>query len=127
MVRILIAEDDALQALALKQFLERSGHEVVGTAVSGAQAVRRAESSRPQVVLMDIKLRGSGSGIEAAAEIRSRLGIPHLFITAYADEQTLRRAWATRPLGYIAKPYTPRAIERALDAAGFGPHLPCRR
>lgn len=127
MVRILIAEDDALQALALKQLLERSGYEVVGTAVSSAQTVRQADSTHPQVVLMDINLRGSGSGIEAAVEIRSRLGIPHLFISAYADEKTLDRAWATRPIGYITRPYTPWTIERALDAAGFGPPLHCRR
>lgn len=118
MARILIVEDDALQALALEHYLEESGHKVVGSASSAEQAIRRAGDLRPELVLIDINLRGTGNGIEAAAEIRTRFGIPHLFVSAYSDEATRKRAEATKPLGYVMKPYSPREVARAVRWAG---------
>lgn len=125
MIRVLIVEDDALQALALEHHLEGCGYDVVGTARSVEHAMRQAKRLRPDLVLMDISLRGAGDGIEAAVELKSRLGIPHVFISAYSDGKLIERARSTAPLGYITKPYTPEEVERAL--APLVPRLQARR
>ncbi|WP_162912911.1 response regulator [Rhodospirillaceae bacterium SYSU D60014] len=125
MIRILIVEDDALQALALEHHLEGRGYEVVGTARSARQAIQLAKCLHPDLVLMDINLRRAGDGIEAAVELKSTLGIPHVFISAYSDRKLIERAQSTDPLGYITKPYTPEEVECAL--ARLVPQLQARR
>src|SRR4051794_21141876 len=87
-LRILIVEDDKMQALALEDRLVELGHSVVGIAASAPDAIAAAERQDPNLVLMDLRLADGTNGIEAAGEIRKRLGVPSIFVTAYADVQT---------------------------------------
>jgi DNA-binding response OmpR family regulator len=102
---ILIVEDEGLIALDLKRELEAVGYTVVMIADNGDEALQSAELLRPSLVLMDIRLRGALDGIETADQIRRRFHIPVMFVTAYADPETLLRARITGPFGYIVKPF----------------------
>jgi two-component system, response regulator PdtaR len=115
--RVLVVEDDAIAAMDLEETLEKLGYAVCGLAATASQAVRTAEAERPDLVLMDIRLADGSNGIDAAAEIRERLGIPSLSVTAHDDPATLRRADAARPLGYVRKPYSDADIYTALRRA----------
>ena len=87
--RILIVEDEFIVAADLEAKLTKLGHQVVGTAASGDEALSLAEEHRPHIVLMDIRLDGRLDGVEAASEIRNRYHIPVIFLTAHADRATL--------------------------------------
>lgn len=117
--RILIAEDARIVALDIQNRLEDWGYAVPAVVSSGEEVIRQAAKTRPDLVLMDIKLKGKMDGIEAAAYLKAHLGIPVIYLTAYVDQDTLRRAMDTEPLGYVTKPYEERelgaAIERALS------------
>jgi len=115
--RILVVEDGSIVALELRERLQSLGYAVAGIVSYGEDAVRRAEEARPDLVLMDIRLKGEMDGIEAAEEIRARLGIPVIYLTAYADEDTLRRARVTEPYGYIIKPFQEAALHTAIEVA----------
>ena len=115
--RILVVEDEALSALYLCDVLFGFGHDVVGTADTAPAAVAAAAKHRPDLVLMDINLAGGSDGIEAATEIRNRLGIPSIFVTAYSDQTTRERARTAQPLDYLIKPVGVVAIRQALQRA----------
>jgi PAS domain S-box-containing protein len=117
MVRILVVEDDNIVALELRERLQGLGYTVAGVASYGEEAVEKAESLQPDLVLMDIRLRGAMDGTEAAEQIRTRLELPVLYLTAYADEDTLRRAKVTGPYGYIIKPFDETALRTAIEVA----------
>jgi two-component system cell cycle sensor histidine kinase/response regulator CckA len=112
---ILVVEDDNIVVMELQDRLESLGYTIVGTAASGTAAIDLAGETRPDLVLMDIRLRGAMDGIEAAAEIWERFDIPVIYLTAYADEATLERAKATEPYGYIIKPFQPRELITAIE------------
>ena len=118
--RILVVEDEALVAMATSQLLEDAGYEVVGMAADKAQAVRLAEQEQPDLVLMDIRLRGGDDGVETAAQIRARFGLRILYVSAHGDSATLSRAAKTEPAGFVGKPHTTdellSAVGRALAA-----------
>lgn len=118
--RILVVEDEALVAMATSQLLEDAGYEVVGMAADTAQALRLAEEQRPELVLMDIRLRGGDDGVDTALEIRRRVGSRILYVSAHGDAATLARAAKTDPAGFVGKPHTTRellnAVERALGS-----------
>jgi CheY-like chemotaxis protein len=118
--RILIVEDEALVAMATSQLLEDAGYEVVGMAADTAQAIRLAERERPDLVLMDIRLRGGDDGVETAAQIRQHFSLRILYVSAHGDSATLARAAKTDPVGFVGKPHTTdellNAIGRALGA-----------
>jgi two-component system, response regulator PdtaR len=116
-LRVLIVEDEFFISLHTKQLLLALGHRVVGIAVSADQAINFAEQQRPDVVLMDIRLVGSRDGIEAADEIRTRLGIGSIFVTANTDPQTRQRALASQPLGFLEKPLTEQRLKLGLSNA----------
>ena len=116
-LRVLIVEDEFFISLHTKQLLQVLGHVVVGIAVSADQAIHFAEQDRPDVVLMDIRLNGSRDGIEAADEIRKRLGIGSIFLTANTDPQTRQRALASQPLGFLEKPLTEQRLKLGLSKA----------
>jgi len=116
--RILIVEDEILVALDTRGMLESQGYVVVGIAVSAEQALNAAARERPDLILMDIRLEGSGDGIEVAKKIRANFGIPSLFITANEDATTRERAAAAKPLGFLAKPINEDKLLRALNALG---------
>jgi two-component system, OmpR family, phosphate regulon sensor histidine kinase PhoR len=115
--KILIVEDEAIVALHEEENLKNMGYTVVGKASSGEEAIRKAEETQPDLVLMDIVLKGEMDGIEAAGQIHARLDIPVIFVTAYGDEKTLQRAKLTEPFGYILKPFRERDLHVAIGIA----------
>ncbi len=112
---VLIVEDERIVAKDMKHTLERMGYAVAATASAGAQAVKMAGELSPDLVLMDIILEGDMDGIEAAEEIRSRFRIPVVYVTAYSDEQSVARAKATEPYGYIVKPFTKETLATTIE------------
>jgi CheY-like chemotaxis protein len=116
-VRILIVEDEAIPAMLLEEMVEDLGFIVCGKAVSGPGAVMAAEDYRPDLILMDIRLAQGTDGIKAAVEIRQRLDIPSLFMSAFSDKATMARAQVARPVGFVGKPYDETRLKVALDAA----------
>ncbi len=105
--RIEIVEDEAVIAMEMAQRLRDFGYDVVGTAASGDQALALATESRPDLIMMDIQIKGNSDGIETARRIRERFDVPILFMTAYGDEATVGRAMDSAPYGYLIKPYRP--------------------
>ena len=115
--QILIVEDDAVIAMELEERLKGLGYAVCGVTAYGKEAVSEAARLQPDLVLMDIRLRGAMDGIEAAAQIGARFDIPILYLTAYTDEQTLERAKLTEPFGYVLKPFEERRLHTAVEMA----------
>jgi PAS domain S-box-containing protein len=117
MTNILIVEDESIVAWDIKETLEKLGHQVVDLVVSGAEAIRAATTSHPDLVLMDIRLAGEIDGITAGAEIYERLNIPVVYLTAHADERTLDRATQSNPFGYIIKPFRSQTLQSTIQIA----------
>jgi len=115
--RILIVDDEIMIAKELETLLIRFGYEVAGIATSGLEAIALNVKLKPDLVLMDILLKGDMDGIEAAEEIRQRWPIPIIFLTAYTDAATLRRAQVTEPFGYVVKPFTERDLRINIEEA----------
>ena len=115
--RILVVEDEAVVALDVQGRLRRLGYEVVGTASSYASALSQAAAARPDLVLMDIALRDGPDGIAAAERLRAELGVPVVFLTAFADAETLDRAKRVSPHGYIVKPFDGRDLRATIEIA----------
>ncbi|MBG1245636.1 hybrid sensor histidine kinase/response regulator [Nostoc sp. NZL] len=109
--KILVVEDEAIVAKDLQHRLIKFGYTVPAIASSGEEAINKAVEICPDIVLMDIKLKGSMDGIEAAQEIYKRLDIPVIYLTAYADEKTLERAKITEPFGYLLKPFKEKELQ----------------
>ena len=115
--RILIVEDERIVALDLKQTLIALGYHVVGMAASKEDAVRLTMSYQPHLILMDINLGPGGDGIVAAQEVCRFADVPVVFLTAYADNETLRRASAIAPYGYLVKPVQQRELNAVVQMA----------
>jgi diguanylate cyclase (GGDEF)-like protein/PAS domain S-box-containing protein len=108
--RILIVEDESVVSLDIRMQLEKMGYAVIGAVATGEQAVDVALRDLPDLVLMDIKLKGEMDGIQAASIIRESIDIPVIFLTAFADEKTLSRAKVSGPFGYALKPLDQREL-----------------
>jgi PAS domain S-box-containing protein len=115
--RILLVEDEPLLAKGVQKLLTRYGYQVLGPVVNGEDAIRHAEDSAPDLVLMDIALSGSMDGIQAAEKIRSVRDIPVIYLTASSDESTLERAKVTEPHGYVLKPFSERELYVTVETA----------
>src|SRR5689334_1283273 len=115
--RILVVEDESIVALDIQDSLESLGYEVPTTVASGEEAIQQAGVLRPDLVLMDIQLRGRMDGVEAADQIRQRFGIPVVYLTANADHPTVQRAKVTEPFGYVIKPFEERELHTAIEVA----------
>lgn len=115
--RILIVEDDNIVQLHLRVLLQELGYVVSGVASSAEEALASAAASPPDVVLMDVRLRGERDGIEAARELRTRFDSALVFLTAYADEETVDRALSVGAQGYIVKPFSKPQLRAALSTA----------
>jgi len=109
-VRILLVEDEVIVATAIKETLEQIGYCVPAIEVSGEEAVKMAGELLPDLVLMDIKLKGKMDGIAAAEQIRNEVDIPIVYLTAYGDEETMKQARVTEPYGYVLKPVETREL-----------------
>jgi two-component system cell cycle sensor histidine kinase/response regulator CckA len=103
--KILIVEDEGIIAIDLKRKLEQASYTVTGIAADAEEAFAELDRELPDLVLMDIRLRGGDDGIETAGKIRRKLHLPVIFVTSHADDETLQRARVTEPLGYIVKPF----------------------
>jgi serine phosphatase RsbU (regulator of sigma subunit) len=115
--RILIVEDEILVARELEARLKAMGYAVEGIAASAEEAFQMADEIRPDLVLMDIVLRGSEDGIVAANRIRAHSGVPTIYVTAYCDDSTLERAKESDPYGYIIKPFAESELRATLEIA----------
>lgn len=115
--RVLVIEDEAVVAIDVCHRLRRLGYVVAGQADTGEEALRLAGELAPDLMLMDIMLAGQMDGIDAAAAIRDRYGVPVVFLTAHSDRATLRRAGAAGPYGYLIKPFEERELQSALEIA----------
>jgi CheY-like chemotaxis protein len=115
--KILVVEDQNIVALNIRNKLKNLGYTVPGTASTGEEAIRKAELTNADLVLMDIMLKGDMDGIEAAREIKSRFKIPVLYLTAYTDDETLERAKMTEPAGYISKPFKEEDLHSNIEMA----------
>jgi two-component system, response regulator PdtaR len=113
--RILIVEDEMFVAMDIELVVEKAGHQVVGFAGTADRAVALADELHPDLVLMDIRLRGERDGVDAAIEIRQRFDIPSLIISAFSDAPTRERAGPARVLGFISKPFDRALLEIALN------------
>jgi len=114
---ILVVEDDVVIRRNLLDHLKNLGYTVGETASSGREAVKKAEELSPSLILMDIRLDGDMDGIDAARHIHSRLDIPVVYLTAYADAETIERAEATEPYGYLMKPFNITEIHSTIKIA----------
>lgn len=113
--KILVVEDEIIVARTIASQLHQLGYTVTGTASSGKAAIGKALETKPELVLMDIILKGEMDGITTASYIRKQLDIPIIFLTAYGDEQTLERAKITKPFGYVIKPFTIKDLRIAIE------------
>ncbi|MDR3415559.1 MAG: PAS domain S-box protein [Nevskia sp.] len=114
---ILIVEDEAVIALDLREKLEELGYTVVGQADTGEKALRLAREKKPDLVLMDIRIKGTVDGIDTATVIHRDLRIPVVFMTSFSDGETVRRAALASPYGYLTKPYKIKDLRAALKVA----------
>ncbi|HDZ11506.1 MAG TPA: response regulator, partial [Bacteroidetes bacterium] len=113
--KILIVEDERIVAEDIRQTILNIGHDVSAIVSSGEDAVAAVEKMAPDLVLMDIVLKGKMDGIEAAKYIRKSFEIPVVYLTAYSDEKTLKRAKKTEPFGYIMKPYHEQDLKTTIE------------
>lgn len=114
---ILVVEDEGIVAQEIKSRLEKSGYFVGAVAHDGKSAVARAGELRPDLVLMDIRLKGNMDGIDAAGRIQAQYNLPVVYLTAYTDSATLARAKVMEPFGYVVKPFETRSLVAAIEIA----------
>jgi diguanylate cyclase (GGDEF)-like protein/PAS domain S-box-containing protein len=114
---ILIIEDEHIVAMDIQNTLERNGYQVAGHADRGEDAIKKAEELHPDLILMDISLKGEMDGIEAATQIRARFDLPIIFLTALADQSTTKRARLAEPYGYLLKPFDERELVILIEMA----------
>jgi PAS domain S-box-containing protein len=115
-VKILLVEDESIEALDIKHTLESFGYEVPYVASTGKEAVDKALEIMPDLILMDVILKGNQDGIDAAYQIKN-LNIPLIYLTAHSEESTIERAKLTEPYGYIIKPYDSNELKYAIELA----------
>jgi len=115
--RILIVEDENIVALDIEMRLTSLGYQVVETAATGEVAIRHALELQPDLILMDINLRGEMDGVDTAHEIQKHQNIPIVFLTAYADDATFQHAVTSKPFGYVLKPFDERELQMNIEVA----------
>ncbi|MEG4048513.1 ATP-binding protein [Microcoleus sp. Pol17_C1] len=116
-IQILVVEDEVIVAQDIAGRLKKLGYGVTATVSSGEEAIQKAVENPPDLVLMDIVLKGDMDGVTAAEKIKTNKNVPTVFLTAYADDQTLQRAKLTDPFGYIIKPFQQNDLRVAIEIA----------
>ncbi len=114
--KILIVEDELLVAISTQSLLRSLDYEVTGIADTGKDAVRLAQTTSPDLILMDLRLRGPLDGIATAKEIQRSLSIPIVFVTGFGNEDVRRRGHAIGSFAYLSKPYSPEMLQGAICA-----------
>jgi PAS domain S-box-containing protein len=115
--RIMVVEDEAVISMEIQERLTKMGHSICGTAASGEEAVSTATAKRPDLILMDVHLRGEVDGVQTAQQIRDRIEVPVIYLTAFADDRTVERARLTEPFGYLIKPFSEKELYAAIETA----------
>lgn len=115
--KIMIVEDEAIIAKDIQNRLKKLGYAVVGVVSSGEEAIHKAAETFPDLILMDIHLKGNIDGVEAARQIRNHLNVPIIYLTAYADDSTLERAKVTEASSYLLKPFKERELYTNIEIA----------
>ena len=118
-LNIFIVEDESIVAKDIQNNLIKLGYNVLGIANNGKDAIEQIKATNPDVVLMDIMIKGDLTGIEVAEQIRNHISVPVIFLTAYADESTLSRAKVTEPYGYILKPFKEIDLHSTIEMAVY--------
>ena len=116
-INILVVEDESIVAKDIQNSLRKLGYNVPAIISTGEEAIVAAEQHKPDLIMMDIMLKGELSGIEAADQIRQKFDIPVIYLTAYADESTLAKAKVTEPYGYIIKPFKEIDLHTTIEMA----------
>jgi CheY-like chemotaxis protein len=117
LTKILVVEDEGITAKALEVALTDMGYLVVGVASTAWEAIEQAAHWQPNLVLMDIRLKGLPDGVFTAQQIQDRMDIPVIYLTALSDDETQKRAIRSKPHGYLIKPFTPEDLRHAIDKA----------
>jgi len=121
-VKILVVEDEAIIAMDIQGLLKKMGYADSEVVFSGEESIEKVAARRPHLVLMDIKLKGSLDGIQAAKHIFYEYQIPVVYITAFGDENTIKRANGTARFGYITKPFEEADLKSAIQKALYKAH-----
>jgi two-component system cell cycle sensor histidine kinase/response regulator CckA len=114
---VLVVEDESIVALDISSRLKKLNYYVAAIVSTGESAISRARELQPDIILMDIRLKGDMDGIDAATQIQTEFNIPVIYLTAYADEATLQRAKITTPYGYLLKPFEERELHTTIEMA----------
>jgi DNA-binding LytR/AlgR family response regulator len=118
-LNIFIVEDESIVAKDIQNSLTKLGYNVVGLANNGKDAIEKIEELAPDLVLMDIMIKGNLTGIDVSEKVKEKMNIPVIFLTAYADEGTLSRAKITEPYGYILKPFKEIDLHSTIEMAVY--------
>lgn len=116
-INVLVVEDESIVSKDIQHSLKKLGYTVVGAAATGEKAIELVRAEKPDIVLMDIMLKGDMSGIDTAEVIKNEVNIPVVYLTAYADEATLAKAKVTEPYGYIIKPFKEIDLHTTIEMA----------
>ena len=117
--RILVVEDESIVAKDIQRTLEKLGYEVPATASSAASAYEKLEEVEPDLVFLDVKLKGEQDGVHIAEHIKDRYDIPVIFLTSFVDQDTIDRAKVTEPYGYLVKPFNEGDLKTTVEMALF--------
>jgi CheY-like chemotaxis protein len=115
--KILVVEDEYIVAADIKMTLKRLNYFVTSTVDNGEDAITKAALEKPDLILMDITLKGSLDGIETAKMIMEQYGIPVIYLSALNDERTINRALSTKPFGYLIKPFALVELQTVIESA----------
>src|SRR5450432_1589638 len=115
LIKILVVEDEMIIGAKISMQLTSLGYEVTGILPRGEEAIIHVEENKPDIVLLDIHLKGKLNGIETALQIQKLADIPIIYLTANSDEATFNRAKASRPYAFISKPYKQLDLQRAIE------------
>ena len=115
--RILVVEDQGIVATDIQRCLEDDGFEVTAIAASMDEAIREASRSRPDLVLMDIRIQGEAAGIDAADHLHRHFGLPIVYLSAHDDRDTMLRAHRTEPMAFLFKPFKAAELSRTVEIA----------
>jgi CheY-like chemotaxis protein len=121
-VKILVVEDEAIIAMDIQSILRKMGYVDSEVVFSGEESIEKVAARRPHLVLMDIKLKGNLDGIEAAKHIFYEYQVPVVYITAFGDENTIKRANGTARFGYITKPFEEAELKSTIQKALYKAH-----
>jgi CheY-like chemotaxis protein len=116
-VKILVVEDESIIGLNIKKKLKSFGYTVPAIVATGEEAIKMAEITFPDLILMDVRLKGKMDGVETAEEIRKSFDIPVIYLTAYSDDDFLEKAKKTEPYGYIVKPFKANDLRSNIEMA----------